>query len=60
MSYHPSLPEVVHRFEPDAEYHEKLEEALGPFLTELDVLKAKYEAHRVPRVWGDPAWRGTA
>lgn len=58
MSFHPSLPEVVRRLEPNLDYFQKLEDVLWPFVERLDAEKERWEEYKVARIWEDPEWSG--
>lgn len=46
VSYSPTLPSVVERVEPDAEYHAALDDALAEFTDDLDEWKRRLAEHR--------------
>jgi hypothetical protein len=46
IAYAPTLPKIVQRIEPDAEYHAALADALGTFCDELDDAKRTLADHR--------------
>jgi hypothetical protein len=46
LSYHPTLPPVVHRIKPDPDYFAALEAELLPFLDKLDAEKERFAEYR--------------